>query len=164
MKGMDPARTTAAVGRRLPTAWYEKQVSEYLRRVKADVVLAEYGPTGVAVMNACLRSTTPLVVHFHGFDAYKTETVERLRESYKRLFQIADRMVAVSHHMVNRLRELGAPPERVLLQPLRSRCRCVSGGAARKSGPRFRLTGPLCREEGTRVDAPGVCRGLRRGA
>lgn len=137
VKGMDPARTTAAVGRRLPTAWYEKQVSEYLRRVKADVVLAEYGPTGVAVMNACLRSTTPLVVHFHGFDAYKTETVERLRESYKRLFQIADRMVAVSHHMVNRLRELGAPPERVFYNPYGVDVGVFRGGQPEKAARVF---------------------------
>ena len=137
VKGMDPARTTAAVGRRLPTAWYEKQVSGYLRRVKADVVLAEYGPTGVAVMNACVRSTTPLVVHFHGYDAYKTETVEQLRESYKRLFQIADRMVAVSHHMVNRLRELGAPPERVFYNPCGVDVGVFRGGQPEKAAPVF---------------------------
>lgn len=117
VKRMDSARSSAAVGRRLPTAWYEKQFAGYLRRSGVDVVLAEYGPTGVAVMNACARSATPLVVHFHGYDAYLSETIERLREPYNRLFEIADRVVAVSHHMENQLVEIGASPERVFYNP-----------------------------------------------
>jgi glycosyltransferase involved in cell wall biosynthesis len=134
---MDRARAIGAVGRRLPTAWYERQVAAYLRRVRAEVVLAEYGPTGVVVMNACARSATPLVVHFHGYDAYKTEAVGRLRESYNRLFQIADRMVAVSHHMEDRLRELGAPPERVFYNPYGVDVDTFQGGQPEKSAPVF---------------------------
>ena len=84
LMGIDSTRAVAAVGRRLPTSWYERQVAEFLRRVKADVVLAEYGPTGVVVMNACARAAKPLVVHFHGYDAYQTETVTRLIQHYNR--------------------------------------------------------------------------------
>ena len=39
------------------------------RRLRADVVLAEYGPTGVRVLGACRLQRVPLVVHFHGCDA-----------------------------------------------------------------------------------------------
>ena len=114
---MDSARAAAAVGRRLPETWYENQLAAFLRRTKVDVVLAEYGPTGVVVLNACLRSATPLVAHFHGYDAYQTETVDRMREAYVRLFGGADRIIAVSKHMVGQLLELGAPAERVVYNP-----------------------------------------------
>ncbi|HEU0046646.1 MAG TPA: glycosyltransferase, partial [Nitrososphaera sp.] len=36
------------------------------QRWRADVVLAEYGTTGVLVMDACRRLDIPLIVHFHG--------------------------------------------------------------------------------------------------
>ena len=60
--GMDSTRAVAAVGNRLSTTRYEKQLASFLRRSQVAVVLAEYGPTGVVVMNACVRSATPLVV------------------------------------------------------------------------------------------------------
>src|SRR6185436_16848964 len=41
---------------------------ELFRRNKIDVVLAEFGPTGVFVMDACRELGLPLVVHFHGYD------------------------------------------------------------------------------------------------
>src|SRR6267143_3001305 len=36
---------------------------------EVSAVLAQYGPTGVQVMEACRRLGIPFIVHFHGFDA-----------------------------------------------------------------------------------------------
>src|SRR5947207_12133155 len=52
--------------------WEQEITDGYLaafRRFKPSVVLAQYGPTGVRVSEACRVAGLPLVVHFHGFDA-----------------------------------------------------------------------------------------------
>jgi glycosyltransferase involved in cell wall biosynthesis len=115
--GMDGFRAVGAVGRRMSDKQYDNQVAEFLRRSKVEVMLAEYGPTGVLMMDACRRSATPLVVHFHGYDAYQEVTLERHRESYRRLFGVADKIIAVSKDMVRQLERLGARRECIEYNP-----------------------------------------------
>jgi len=114
---LGPERAQGAIGRRLPDATYAKALARFLRRTGVEVVLAEYGPTAVTILEACSISGIPLVVHFHGFDAYQRETLTELRQSYQRLFAIASRVVAVSHHMVDQLVGLGCPAAHVVRNP-----------------------------------------------
>tara|TARA_R110000851_G_scaffold302714_2_gene460046 strand:- start:25592 stop:26782 length:1191 start_codon:yes stop_codon:yes gene_type:complete len=70
--------------------------------------LAEYGMSGVGVMEVCNRLEIPLVVHFHGYDAYRHDLFETYRNDYSRMFDIASRVIAVSKDMKMRLeREIG---------------------------------------------------------
>lgn len=87
----------------------EKPFQQYLIRNKIDVVFAEYGPTGVAVMRACRRLGVPLVVQFLGFDAYAHATLAEAGRHYQELFAQASAIVAVSRHMEKQLLSLGAP-------------------------------------------------------
>jgi glycosyltransferase involved in cell wall biosynthesis len=57
------------------------------------------------------------VVHFHGFDAYRHRELEAHREGYRRLFDDAAALVAVSKHMREQLIGLGAAPEKVEYNP-----------------------------------------------
>jgi len=91
----------------------------YLRNQAIDVVLAQYGPTGAAVLDACQLAGVPLVVQFHGFDAYDRQTLDEQREGYRKLFDGAAAMVAVSRAMAGRLVSLGAPADKL---------RCIPGG------------------------------------
>jgi glycosyltransferase involved in cell wall biosynthesis len=116
-RGMAVARAHGAVGRRLPDPVYSRVLARFLQRACVEVVLAEYGPTAVAIMEACSISRTPLVVHFHGFDAYQEETLTGLREPYERLFQTASRVVVVSKHMLAHLVSLGSPTKRTVCNP-----------------------------------------------
>jgi glycosyltransferase involved in cell wall biosynthesis len=100
--------TRLAAGR--PWSW--EVTSGFLkafRDARANVVLAEYGETGVLVREACVRGGFPMVVHFHGYDASSHATLERLAEEYRALFRDASAIVAVSRPMAQRLLELGAP-------------------------------------------------------
>jgi len=81
------------------------------------IVLAEYGGTGVATLGMCKSFGIPLVVHFHGADAYSTENLDNYRESYKKMFAYCSAIIAVSRHMVAQLVRLGAPNEKVLYNP-----------------------------------------------
>jgi len=116
-RGMTAARAHGAIGRRLPDSVYSRALARFLKRSEVEVVLAEYGPTAVTIMEACSISRTPLVVHFHGFDAYQEETVTGLREPYELLFQTASRVVVVSNHMLAHLVSLGSPMERTVCNP-----------------------------------------------
>jgi len=78
-----------------------------------DAVLAEYGPTGVAVMDACRNARVPLVVHFHGFDAHYKPAVEAYAAHYLRMFSYAGAVIAVSRNMEKQLLDLGVPREKI---------------------------------------------------
>src|SRR5690606_26791052 len=84
-------------------------VRRYLRRRRFDVVLAEFGPTGAALRGGCVEAGVPLVVHFHGFDAYAFPTLEAMRDEYPKLWRDAAAIVVGSRHMQEQLVSLGAP-------------------------------------------------------
>jgi glycosyltransferase involved in cell wall biosynthesis len=92
-------------------------IMRFLRRQRVDVVLAEYGHTGVMMMDACRQARIPLVVHFHGYDAYAAWHLERQHAGYQRLFEQASALIAVSHDMEQQLGALGARRETIHYNP-----------------------------------------------
>jgi colanic acid/amylovoran biosynthesis glycosyltransferase len=96
------------------TQLMQEGLRNYLKRNRIDVVLANYGPTGVAVMHCCAAAEIPLVVHFHGFDAWDNVTLEEYRTSYEQLFQMAKTIIVVSDDMKRQMISLGCAPEKVV--------------------------------------------------
>ena len=94
-----------------------KALVNYLVREKIDVVLAEYGMVGAMVSDACKKANVPLIIHFHGADAHHVPTVKRYKEWYSRAFKYATTVVGVSNDMISSLRELGAPSDKLVLNP-----------------------------------------------
>lgn len=92
-------------------------LKRFLQRRKVDVVLAEYGPMGVHIMQASAQAGLPLVVHFHGNDAYDQGTLERHASNYRRLFLLAHSIIVVSRDMQEQLIALGAPPDKLIYNP-----------------------------------------------
>jgi colanic acid/amylovoran biosynthesis glycosyltransferase len=90
-----------------------RRTVELLRDRRVDVVLAEYGVMGEAMVDACGEAGVPLVAHFHGHDAH-VHQVAVDRDGYRRLFATAAALVVVSRAMEQRLLELGAPREKVV--------------------------------------------------
>jgi glycosyltransferase involved in cell wall biosynthesis len=90
---------------------------DFLQKQAVDVVLAEYGPTGVALMAICREVNVPLVVHFHGADAYDAKWLGGPGRDYPALFQNAAAIVAVSHAMELQLLRLGAPRDKLWYNP-----------------------------------------------
>lgn len=89
-----------------------ERITQELRRQRVVVLLAEYGLTGVELIDSAKAAGIPLVVHFHGYDAHRTETVSSA-DNYKRLFSAAAAIVVVSKAMEQQLLALGAPRERL---------------------------------------------------
>ena len=89
----------------------------FFRANHINVVLAEYGESGVGALGICKQLQIPLVVHFHGSDAYSSEILDRNREAYKKMFGYASAVIAVSKHMAEQLVRLGAPRDKVFYNP-----------------------------------------------
>lgn len=109
--------TARGLVRRLPGLSAKEGLARHLEASGVDVVLAQYGPTGVAMTDVCRRAGVPLVVHFHGYDAYRKDVLDRWGSGYGRLFSAASAVVAVSRDMVEQLVRLGAPREKLRLRP-----------------------------------------------
>ncbi|MCB0329562.1 MAG: glycosyltransferase [Bdellovibrionales bacterium] len=94
----------------------EEHTEEYeaiIETCSPGLILAEYGPSAVAVLKACKLKGVPLVAHFHGFDVSMTTVLERYSAGYKAVFEYASALIAVSFAMKERLISLGAPPEKI---------------------------------------------------
>lgn len=110
-------------------------LERYFKRHRVEAVLAEYGQTGVAVMDACLAAAVPLVVHFHGFDAFDQRVLDGLQGKYMGLFVMAASIIAPSESMRHRLLELGAPAAKVFVNPYGVDAAVFSGGNPGASPP-----------------------------
>ncbi len=93
-------------------ALLRSRLEERLRKEKPDVVLAEYGTMGAEIAEACERAGVPLVVHFHGFDAHRTDYLAHYG-NYAELFKYASALVVVSRTMEAQLLSIGAPRDKV---------------------------------------------------
>lgn len=82
-----------------------------------DVVLCEYGVTAASSLPAIKALGLPLVVHFHGYDAYKTDVLQKHREEYKDVFEYASQIVAVSQAMHQQLISIGCPENKLIHAP-----------------------------------------------
>lgn len=80
---------------------------------KVELVLAEYGPSGVEMAEICNTLNIPLIVHFHGYDAYRKDVLSTYGKHYKEMFKSAAAIIGVSKHMVNQLSQLGCPFEKL---------------------------------------------------
>jgi colanic acid/amylovoran biosynthesis glycosyltransferase len=127
-----------AVLRRMGFWTFEGAITDelvrFFKRNNIKAVLAEYGPTGVRVMESCRRAGVPLVVHFHGFDAYCHATLREEGKHYSALFKQASAIIAVSRDMEQQLLCLGAPREKLYYNPCGVDV-SLFGGAVPESAP-----------------------------
>ena len=92
-------------------------LKNFFRSNQIKLVLAEYGVTGSGVLGTCQELGIPLVVHFHGYDAYLRDVLDRYEERYRKMFAYSSAIVAVSIHMTDQLVKIGAPREKVFYNP-----------------------------------------------
>lgn len=119
------------------TAAYVKAFRTYA----PHAVLAEYGPTGAVVVEACKRLGIPLIVHFHGYDAHEHSTLDEYREKYPLMFAQAVAIIAVSRSMQRQLISLGAPAGKVHYNPYGIDCNAFGGARPEKAPPVFITVG-----------------------
>ncbi|HEY0680193.1 MAG TPA: glycosyltransferase [Chitinophagaceae bacterium] len=92
-----------------------KTLRDFLHDLKPQAMLAHYGPTGVSLMDVCKQLHIPLYVHFHGYDAYRSDILTSYGRQYPKLFKVAKGLIVVSQAMHSQLRKLGAPAKKLHL-------------------------------------------------
>ena len=102
----------------IPKKWWKSTdpislLKKSLRQHKVTAVLAQYGPSGVAVMDICKSLNIPLIVHFHGYDAFRNDILSSYGKDYPELFKTASKIIAVSDPMKKQLLSLGCPPSKL---------------------------------------------------
>jgi colanic acid/amylovoran biosynthesis glycosyltransferase len=117
-----------------------KALKQFIIDNKIEAVLAEYGPTGHAIRNVCLEAGVPLIVHFHGYDAYEDKTLIK-HNQYKELFAAAEAIIVVSKDMKKQLLELGAPPEKLKYIPYGIDLNQFNGAEPQNASPVFVAVG-----------------------
>ena len=90
---------------------YTQDFTKFFSEQKIDVVFAEYGITGTMLAEACKNNNIPLVVHFHGFDAYHYKTLDSYLKDYQFMFGMAKAIVVVSEDMKKQIISLGCNPD-----------------------------------------------------
>lgn len=111
--GKDPHGVEERVAMMLTDAVRSRRYQRFFRRKNIRVVLGEWGPMAVELRRACRRAGIPLVAHFHGFDAFKTDTLDQNAAEYRAVFEQGWPVVAVSESMKSQLVSLGADPRQV---------------------------------------------------
>jgi len=141
----EKARLLQAISRRLGGGGFPgmdaRAVARYLRRSKVAVMLAEFGTVGVQVMKACAKARVPLVVHFHGYDAYVSDLLKSRRQRYAEMFRQAAAVVAVSRDMQQQLVAIGAPAEKVVYNPYGVDTSVFKEASPDKAPPHFLAVG-----------------------
>jgi colanic acid/amylovoran biosynthesis glycosyltransferase len=93
----------------------QNNIEQYLIKNNIKAVVANYAITAFPIMDICQRNNIPLIVHFHGWTAYRKSLLEKHKEDYMRMFAIASAVIAVSNDMYEQLQKLGCPKEKLSL-------------------------------------------------
>jgi len=139
-----------------------KRIAAYLNKHEVTALLAEYGPIGCLVMDACEDTGVSLFVHFHGYDANILPRNWREQKLYHKLFSRAERVIAASQFMRRRLISLGCAPERIEVIPCGVDVRRFSPGAADKREPLVLMVSRLIRQKGPTYSLEAFAKLARR--
>ena len=105
--------TVRGVLRRIMPGLYQKIYTYYLRRFlrasKVDAFLANYGPLGTNIYEACLAEGIPYSVVFLGFDAAEKKTLATYGARYALSLPRAKAIICVAESMRANLEEIAGP-------------------------------------------------------
>ncbi|MBN2579620.1 MAG: glycosyltransferase [Pirellulales bacterium] len=156
----DPLLGRLRIARSSP--WLVRGTMRFFRRENVAAVLAEYGPTGVRILPACRKAGVPLIVHFHGYDAYRQKVIDRNRSQYQQLFEYAGAVIAVSRDMEEQLARLGAPQEKIVYIPCGVDTTQFEGAEPAKSPPQFLAVGRFVEKKGPLITLSAFAKVLRQ--
>jgi glycosyltransferase involved in cell wall biosynthesis len=123
------------------TRFQDAALRRHLCREKVEAVLAEFGYAGASVSDACHAAGVPLIVYFHGNDAFKQKWLAQYQAAYQRMFATVAAVIAVSRDLEQRLADLGAPRDRLFYNPCGADTSLFTGADPGASPPTFLSVG-----------------------
>lgn len=92
-----------------------RRIRDRMDRLSPEAIHAHFGPEGVLVGPVAQKMGIPLVVSFHGYDAFELPRREGWLQKYHELFKQVSAVTVVSRLMAQALEQLGCPRERIHL-------------------------------------------------
>ena len=77
-----------------------------------------FGTRGVKSIGLKKKLNVPMICSFYGFDAFKTPRKAKYQKAYRKLFNVADRVLVLGPYMKNELIKLGCPKGKIMIQHL----------------------------------------------
>ena len=102
---------------RRPFFSYNYELNKLLKKNNISTILAQFGPSGVALLPFCKKYNYELIVHFHGFDASVYEILESNKDKYLEMFFFAKKIIVVSNIMKRTMINLCCPTNKIALIP-----------------------------------------------
>lgn len=87
-----------------------------LKRRKAQLIHAHFGPNGFYALKLKRRLGIPLITSFYGYDMSRLSKQEKWKRRYNTLFQESDLCLVEGPYMKSRLCDLGCPEDKVKIQ------------------------------------------------
>ena len=69
------------------------------------------------MVDICKDNNIKLIPHFHGFDAYEYNILKKFQNRYQKVFEYSSYLIAVSKAMKKQLIKLGAPEDKIIVNP-----------------------------------------------
>ena len=112
------------------------------KRYQPDVLIVEFGFHAIRMMDAAAWTGTPLIVQFHGSDAFAHQRITaELRERYRRLFRVAASVIVKSLPMREQLLRFGASSDQLVVSPCGADSSLFYGAVPGDSPPLFVAVG-----------------------
>lgn len=94
-----------------------QRVMAFFKEQGVDCVLAEFGYSGVQIMDVCAALKIPLFVYFRGADASASIAHGLTRKRYGKLFRQVRGVFCVSQALADRIVAVGCPPDLITVNP-----------------------------------------------
>lgn len=91
----------------------QRRIAPVLDSLKPDLIHAHFGPNGAKIQPLAEAFDTPLVTTFHGYDATRLPRHPFWKSRLAHLCRASEAAVGVSENICDKLRQLGAPEERL---------------------------------------------------
>lgn len=101
----------------LYTYFYNKSLQKFLIKNEIDLVLCNFGTQGANVTPACVKTGLPQIVYFYGYDAYIYSVLKKYKKRYAFMFAHASKLLVVSQDLLFQLVKLGAPKDKIIINP-----------------------------------------------
>ena len=88
----------------------------FIKRRKARLLHAHFGPSGVWALRIKHALRLPLITTFYGYDMSHVDFLASYEQRYLNLFQEGDLFLVEGPYMKTRLMEMGCPAEKIAIQ------------------------------------------------
>jgi glycosyltransferase involved in cell wall biosynthesis len=88
---------------------YQHFLVKYIRNNGIDALLANYGPLGANIYEACIAANIPYSIVFLGFDANEKKTLTQYHAAYQAMLPRAKSVIVVAQSMRENLEAIAGP-------------------------------------------------------